>query len=461
MAEAYSVFLESFYHKGETDPFSTRNPEEIFENLLENRKDLEKFLDAHKEEPWKNIRYKPQNKNYYNYKSWLNSLASSKSKISDKKTIWDVINFGIKSSNRVCTICGEKGVKNNIVPIFPFERQIKNFFPYFDVNKRIQLCPLCQKICFYSFGNIYYNQSDDRVTIFFPVSDDYSKIYGISQKLKSLKIPEMENNFFSNVRIENLYTYYPFEYLYVVLFKLYVSHPDRYDEIYSFFQELNIHLISFISGRGLSIFDFSESVTRLDKILEMFSSLDNNINEINKKLYEGNRKPLKMEFVFTAFFNDLRTDGKKFADRNRLRESWTKILINDYKVDYLVLNNIVMSNIRSRKKNYKFINFYELVIKSILEVISMEETKFFESINNMGYALGKEAEEKRLGESILWEIFRTRTAEDFIETLVRTQLKMRSPLDLRKIEENKARWREIKAILLNGMANALFSRGGD
>ena len=87
--------------------------------------------------------------------------------------------------------------------------------------------------------------------------------------------------------------------------------------------------------------------------------------------------------------------------------------------------------------------------------------KFFENINNMGYALGKEAEEKRLGESVLWDIFRTRTAEDFIETLVRTQLKMRSSLDLRKIEENKKRWREVKAILLNGMANALFSLKGE
>ena len=167
-----------------------------------------------------------------------------------------------------------------------------------------------------------------------------------------------------------------------------------------------------------------------------------------------------MEFVFTAFFNDLRIDGKKFADSNRLRESWTKTLITNYKVDYLILNSIVMKNISSRKKNYKFISFYELVVKSILEVISIEEMKFFESINSMGYALGKEAEEKRLGESILWEIFRTRTAEDFIETLVRTQLKMRSSFDLRKIEENKERWREVKAILLNGMANALFSQKG-
>ncbi|RLJ01886.1 MAG: hypothetical protein DRP08_05025, partial [Candidatus Aenigmatarchaeota archaeon] len=126
-------------------------------------------------------------------------------------------------------------------------------------------------------------------------------------------------------------------------------------------------------------------------------------------------------------------------------------------VDYITLNNIVMKNISTRKRQYKFIRFYDLVVKSILEGVNMEkEIEFFEHLNNLGYALGKDMERKGY-ESILWDIFRTRTSEDFIETLVQVQLKLRISLDLRKIEANKARWREVKAIILNGMANALFS----
>jgi len=299
------------------------------------------------------------------------------------------------------------------------------------------------------------------VTIFFPVSDDYTKITRISNFLEDLKIGEIENNPYCNIRIEKTFTYYPFEYLYTILCKLYTTYTDDYEKILSLFQEVNIQLISFLAGKGLSIFDFSEYVTRLDKMFQMFASLNSSIAKINKKRIKKDKTPLSIEYVFIRFFNDLMVDGKKFADRNRLRESWTKMVITKYKVDYLTLNNIVMKNISSQKKNYEFIRFYDMFIKSILEVTNMDEMKFFENINNMGYAMGKEAERKDLGESVLWEIFRTRTVEDFIETLVRTQLKMRNSLDLRKIEENKKRWREVKAIFLNGMANALFSHTKD
>lgn len=80
----------------------------------------------------------------------------------------------------------------------------------------------------------------------------------------------------------------------------------------------------------------------------------------------------------------------------------------------------------------------------------------FEKINGLGYAIGKKVKEEKK-ESSLWDIFRTRTAEDFVTALVGIQLKLRTTLDLREVEANKSRWREIKAILLNGMANALFS----
>jgi len=456
IAQAYIIFREN-YIKSQQPFINKETPQIEFEKLLKNQIEFEKFLDKNKEKPWENIKYKPEKKDYYTYKPWLNTLTSSKQKISANKNIWQIVNFGIKNPRTMCIICSRKGTKENIILTFPFERQIKNFFPSLQVKGRLQLCPLCQKICFYSFGNIFYNQSDDRITIFFPVSDDYVKVAELSILLQELRIPKIDRrNQFSNIYPKGLATYYPFEYLYPTLFMLYHRYRDKEKEIFSLIQEINIQLISFILG-NLAIFDFSEFLTRLDRLFKIFVVFDKKVGYLNKELQKKDREPLDKTLIFNDFLNDLVLDGKKLADKNRLREEWVKTLVRYYKVDYITLNNIVMKNISSRKRQYKFIRFYDLVIKSILEGVNMEkEIEFFEHLNNLGYALGKDMENKGY-ESILWDIFRTRTSEDFIETLVQVQLKLRTSLDLRKIEANKARWREVKAIILNGMANALFS----
>lgn len=460
LAKAYSVFVKNVFQKS-VDSFSVGNPRNEFENFRKKDDEFEKFLDEFKDEPWKNIRYTPKKKNYYNCKLWLNNLTSSKSKISEKKDIWDVINFGI-SDQKQCTICGKKGTKNNIVLTYPFERQVKNYFSNFNVNNRIHLCPICQRVCFYAFGNVFYNQSDDRVSLFFLSSDDYTKIEKISEKFHELRIPEVENNPYSNIRPRmGVNTYYPFEYLYSILFELYNTYPKERNEISSLLEEVKVELVSYKEGKGLSLFDLATSVTRLDKLMKIFTNFSEKIENMNKKRQDENKKPIDGVYAFKSFFNDLLIDGKKLEDKNRLREIWTKKCLNKYRVDYITLNEIVMSNISTRKKKYKFIRYYVPAISSILEVRSMEETEFFRAINGLGYHLGKKAEEEKVGENALWDIFRTRTPEDFTETLVRTQLKLRISLDLRKIEENKQRWRETKAVLLNGMANALFEGRGE
>ena len=122
-----------------------------------------------------------------------------------------------------------------------------------------------------------------------------------------------------------------------------------------------------------------------------------------------------------------------------------------------------MDNITTKGNAYRFISFYNLMVKSILEGLNMvDEMKVFERVNAIGYGLGKEAENLmgKSAQSALWDIFRTRTASDFVDALVKVQIKLRTSLNLREIEANKSRWREVRAILLNGMANALF-RGGE
>ncbi|WP_367883757.1 hypothetical protein [Thermococcus peptonophilus] len=83
----------------------------------------------------------------------------------------------------------------------------------------------------------------------------------------------------------------------------------------------------------------------------------------------------------------------------------------------------------------------------------------FEKINGLGYALGKAMKGTNL-ERYQWELFRARGGfEEFVNKLVELQAKLETGLDLRPVYENRNEWKVVKAILLNGMLNALY--GGD
>ena len=59
-------------------------------------------------------------------------------------------------------------------------------------------------------------------------------------------------------------------------------------------------------------------------------------------------------------------------------------------------------------------------------------------------------------ENFVWDVFRARGVEQFYSTLVELQAKLKTSIDLRTLNEYEQGWREAKAILLNGMLNALY-----
>lgn len=470
LAEAYIIFERNYSAPKGTRKFSTRiSIKKEFEKLQNDKTEFEKFLDKYKEEPFGNVRIKIEKnkrKPYYDFKALF--PRSSKQRITPQKDFWKVIDFKDNLKNDKCSICNIKGVKKNTVLLYPFERKIVNYFPSFKEKDRLKLCTLHQKVFFYSFGNIFYNKSDDRVSIFFPSSEDLEKIASISKYIQQIRISGIEKNYFRNIKPEGFVTYYPYEFLYPSLFSLYcwsLGKEKESQDIVNVLKDVKVELVSYLTGK-LDIFDTCASITRLDELFRIFDKFNKNLEIVNKKVRTKGKKSFSIKEVFKWFFDDLTIDGKNFEDKNKLREQWTKCLLQKYKVDYITLNEIVMDNIRTQGKNYKFIGFYDLIIKTILEVISMEELEMFEQVNRMGWHLVNDnMDEQKAGGvtrnqmlSFLWDVFRTRTAEDFVDTLVRTQVKLRTSLDLRKIEEYKSQWREVKAILLNGMANALFSR---
>ena len=83
------------------------------------------------------------------------------------------------------------------------------------------------------------------------------------------------------------------------------------------------------------------------------------------------------------------------------------------------------------------------------------DKELFERINRLGYELGKEMRGTNL-ENFVWDIHRARGAEQFYTSLVELQAKLKTSIDLRPINEYEKGWREAKAILLNGMLNAIY-----
>lgn len=464
LAEVYILFRET-----KEDPIYLE-PDEIkkeFEKLTKDREKFEQFLDENKDVPLSNIKIQTErNGKTFDDIKRLFSLSSSTRRIITNKGIWEGIGFRIANKTKTCSICGSPGTKLNTALLFPFDRKLLNYYCGLDEGaNRLRLCSLCQKICFYSFGNIFYSKSNDRVTIFFPNSDDYEKIARLSTRLKQIRIQNIDKAWpFCNIRPEGIRVYYPSEFLLSILFTLYRWSKEKNDkEILNILEDVNIELISYNAGRGLSIYDSYDTITKLDDIFRVFAQFEEKINSLNKSRKLNDKDPLKQTKVFNSFFNSLTIDGKDYEAQNRLREDWTKTLLKKRKIDFITLNKIVMENIKTKRSAYRFISFYDLMIKSILEGLNMvDEMRVFENVNNIGYRLGKEAERimGKSAQSVIWDIFRTRTASDFVDALVKAQIKLRTTLDLREIEANKSRWREIKAVLLNGMANALF-RGGE
>ena len=287
LAQAYIIFEESYSSENKRPFVEETKTREDFEKLIENRMAFEQFLDKYKEIPLRNIRLRreKENQTYYDIKYLF--PRSSRQRVTEDKDVWKVIGFDEKGST-LCSICGHTGTRKNTVLIFPFERKVLNYFPAFNESQRIRLCRLCQKICFYGFGNIYYNNNYNkakkkgRVTIFFPDSGDYERTTRLTKLLHQIRLTDIKNNPFSNIRPEGIVAYYPFEFLYSILYTFYRWSGQKDRIILNLLSEIKIELISYLSGK-LNIFDTYDSISRLDELFRTFHHFEKNIRELNKE----------------------------------------------------------------------------------------------------------------------------------------------------------------------------------
>lgn len=199
-----------------------------------------------------------------------------------------------------------------------------------------------------------------------------------------------------------------------------------------------------------------------NKFALFFSDLIDLGEQIHKNSdNESLKKIIPANLIVSGFFNNLIIGVGKFSESSwerlsegsRKRNEFTRSLFEG-ELDFIILNEILMER---KKQNKKLPFHYKTFVSKYMEVFNLDKESF-EKINKMGYALGIKMKGTNL-ENFVWDIFRTRGLEQFFSSLVELQAKLKVNMDLRSINQHEKGWRESKAILLNGMLNAIYGGG--
>lgn len=350
--------------------------------------------------------------------------------------------------NGKCSYCGEDTqIFSNRAFIFPFERKIDSISPE---DARIQFCKSCGFILYCGMAYLYKKTSNLE---FFFDSYDLSKIKRINERFKELKDP----NNYNEIKDFKIKTYHPHETVLNILFefaKELNSKPEEYKEILNILNDIKLILIigngqiyevNYIEGHILNKF-----IRFFNDLIEIGRKKRENLEKIDKEKFEN---LIWDEMIFSGFFKNLELRIGKLSDNLRKRDEFSKDLLNG-KFNFIVLNEIIMERIKEKINKYVFPLYYRELTRKYLEVFGLDKQNF-ERINSLGYGLGKKIKDTNL-DSYIWEIFRARGPEEFYSSIVELQTKLEISLDLRAINENEKNWKETKAILINGILNALY-----
>lgn len=363
------------------------------------------------------------------------------------KNILDKSFFNTKIGN--CSFCGKKTqVFNHLVYIFPFVRKIDSIMPD---NNKLRFCKECG-FKLYS-GMAYFYKKGPEIRFFFD-SHDYEKLNRINEFFGGRDLDIRDPNNFNKIRkFKGFPTYHPYDTILVIFFEFIKRLKEK-----NLFMELgdissDFRLILLKGSKQFYSYEIIEGDV-LNKLATFFNDLIVSGEEIHKNSdNEALKKIVPGDLVFSGFFNNLFVDAGKFSESSRKRNNFTKSLFEG-KIDFIKLNEIFME----RKKQNKRLPFhYKTFVSQYMEVFNLDKESF-ERINKMGYALGIKMKGTNL-ENFVWDIFRTRGLEQFFSSLVELQAKLKINMDLRSINQYEKGWRESKAILLNGMLNAIYGGG--
>ena len=353
-----------------------------------------------------------------------------------------------KTSKGECSYCGNKDeVLNHVSYIFPFFRKIDSITPD---NNKLKLCKKCA-FTLYS-GMAYLYQKGAELLFFF---DSYNfkslkKINHFFKKEADLLDPSNKNRI---RKFDRYPTYHPYDTIFIIFFEFVkrLHQKNLLSELEEVSNEVRL-LMSYGSGQIYHYYVLEGNL--INKLTRFFRTLMEKGKEFKS---EQNNIPTE-DLILSRFFINLRINKGKFEEDTRLRNLFVEYIIKNEKINFEIINEIIMRRIKDKTKPH-VPPYYKTFITTFLEVFGLSEEKdMFERLNGLGYALGNRMKGTNL-ESYIWEVFRARGAEELYNVLVELQLKLKDSMDLRPLKEHEDEWRKVKAIIVNGMANALYGGG--
>ena len=357
----------------------------------------------------------------------------------------------------VCSICGRKtGTVPNRAFIFPFERKIDSMV---DEPNRLSLC-LEHAFKLYSAMAYLYVMplGDHRLKFFFDAPEE------VLRRVQNRFREFWREHFFVTARKKGEKTRYsistsltlsrahPNEAFFAVIheFVKFLKNRRLLREVLEEERLVRAHLVG---GSGQFYEHRVIDGTTIEKLMAFLHSLQ----EAGKEVQWGRRHLGKRDSAVVLFYENLEVPKGRDRAKNTLeREEFIKKLLGG-RFDFVLLNRIFMERLR---KKLPLPGYYQTWALMYLKTFGGDvvDAETFRQVNGLGYILGKKMKGSNL-ERYLWELFRARGFEEFLNKLVELQAKVEESLDLRPIYENEKEWKVVKAILLNGMLNALHGGG--
>lgn len=352
-----------------------------------------------------------------------------------------------KTSKGECSYCGNKDeVLNHVSYIFPFFRKIDSITPD---NNKLKLCKKCAFTLYSGMAFLYQKGAE---LLFFFDSYDFKSLDRINRFFKyeaDLLDPSNKNRI---RRFDRYPTYHPYDTIFIIFFEFVkrLYQKNLLSELEEVSNEVRL-LMSYGSGQIYHYYILEGNL--INRLTRFFRTL---MEKGRESKSEQHNIPAE-DLILSGFFTNMWINKGKFEENTSLRDLFVKDLLKG-KINFEVINEIIMMRIKGKNRPY-IPPYYKTFITTFLEVFGLSEEKdMFEKLNGLGYALGNRMKGTNL-ESYIWEVFRARGAEELYNVLVELQLKLKDSMDLRPLKEHEDEWRKVKAIIVNGMANALYGGG--
>jgi hypothetical protein len=359
-----------------------------------------------------------------------------------------VLDSLMRSEHGRCSYCGVDGdVLPNRSFIFPFERKIDSITPE---NSRLVFCKKCA-IIFYSAMSNYFAKGP--VLGFFFDSYNTEALSEIVKRFKELK--DRNTGFIAKTPI---LSYHRHETLFLIIY-MFVKHiKDSSDEKLELIAK-RVNQVNMVINAGYGQIYNTEKIDGniLEKIVYFFEHI---ITESEEMFGRLERKPPRLnpkDLIMSGFFGNLNTHSTKIDVKFAYRDKFTSSLLRG-KINFVILNDIIMNRIRNKDKIGKIVfpRYYNAFIRNYYKVFDMQGQELFFTLNRIGQDLGSKIKGTNL-ESFIWNLYRARGFEELLGSLTELQLKVQEPLDISTIYQHKDDWKMAKAILINGIANSIYS----